>query len=196
MGWTESTAMFHNKDGSVNRKAECDYYFEGGLNRGFYKLIASAMKGSTYYAAAMPLYEYVKNPDGTETKQPVPENERKVYGFVFLTYVKKGRFGYKPMSEDMGPGESACPRSVLKHLSPTDNKWAQEWRERCEKNFSLERLGKLPIGTKIRFTKGGRTITLQKHAAAYQFKKPFWMNTDEFSYFSKKNIPGNYEIVK
>ena len=46
MGWTEYIAT-HYKNGTVNRKAECDVLFDN--NRA--KVLKSRMVGSTYYAA-------------------------------------------------------------------------------------------------------------------------------------------------
>ena len=51
MGWTEYQASYFYKNGQINRKAECDAYFEEGLNRGHYKVLKSTLKGSVYYAA-------------------------------------------------------------------------------------------------------------------------------------------------
>ena len=40
-------------------------------------------------------------------------------------------FGYKDMSESMGPCEDSCPAKVLDLLTPTDNTHALDWRTRC-----------------------------------------------------------------
>jgi hypothetical protein len=39
-------------------------------------------------------------------------------------------WGYKDMSEDMGPVEVNCPLSFLNEASPVTEGWAAEWRER------------------------------------------------------------------
>ena len=60
--------------------------------------------------------------------------DKEVIAFVYLfNYFpsKYHNFGYKDMDETMGPVESNCPMRLLKLLTPTDNKWANEWRERC-----------------------------------------------------------------
>lgn len=40
-------------------------------------------------------------------------------------------FYYKDLTETMGPAEDACPDRILDLLSPTDNAYAIEWRNRC-----------------------------------------------------------------
>lgn len=73
----------------------------------------------------------------------------KVIGLVCLIEWRKNEhynFGYKDMSEDMGPCEAACPERILKLLSPIEEwltshkeergedgpfEWAQNWRQRC-----------------------------------------------------------------
>lgn len=203
MGWTEYQARHFTNGGQINRKAECDAYFLEGLNRGHYKVIKSAMRGSVYYGAIMPLKrpqraengDYLVNADGWYIYEDVPENEREVYGVVVLTYTRKGHFGYKIISETSGPCEDRCPNSILDSLSPTNSKWANEWRDRCRTNAAKPSISKLPIGTEIEFEHRGKIVTLRKSAPRYQFKTPFWINDADFTYFSKKRIPVDFRIV-
>jgi hypothetical protein len=58
----------------------------------------------------------------------------RVLGLVALIHRRGGRcnFGYKLVSEDMGPCESEAPASILNKLTnPAPNEWARQWRERC-----------------------------------------------------------------
>ena len=48
-------------------------------------------------------------------------------------------FGYKDMTESMGPCEAECPESILDLLTPTDNHYAREWRARCRENAAARR---------------------------------------------------------
>lgn len=48
-------------------------------------------------------------------------------------------FGYKDMTENMGPYESDCPEAILDLLTPTDNAYAREWRQRCRANAAARR---------------------------------------------------------
>ncbi len=83
--------------------------------------------------------------------------QREVIGTVCLIrYSPRDRegyiFGYKDMSEDMGPVEAACPVRILDLLTPTDNENAQQWRARC-RNTAARRAAhpKLRNGDRISF---------------------------------------------
>lgn len=204
MGWTETSAMHFTKSGQINRKAECDGYFLEGLNHNYYKVVKSAMQGSVYYGAIMPLRRPQKASDGTFIEdghgnylyEDIPENEREVLGVVILTYVrKKTNFGYKIIHETMGPCARNCPASVLNALTPTTNTYALQWRKDCLSNLLKPSISKLPVGTEIQFIKNGKTITLRKSAPKYQFKRTFWINDSDFTYMSKKRIPKDFTIV-
>lgn len=93
-------------------------------------VLASSMAGSTYYAAA----ERVES-----------LGDRQVFAIVCLTKTSTGArdgctFGYKDMTEHMGPCESECPTSILDELTDTDSEYAQAWRERCRANIVQRRL--------------------------------------------------------
>lgn len=191
MGWTEYTATHYYDNGTINRKAECDAYFMEGLNRGFYKVEKSTLIGSIYYAAVRQLETFIG-----DDRVPIPIHEQRVFGYVMRTGVTKDRFAYKPMSETMGPCYYDCPPSILSLLSPTDNEYAKNWREKCLLKAEIPKLGKLPIGTEIECEINGKKYTLIKHRAGYQFKKPFWMVKDEGTYIQKKRIPSDFVIVK
>ena len=204
MGWTETSAIHFYKDGSINRKAECDGYFEEGLNAGYYKVVKSTLKGSVYYGAITPLKRvvkdsaggYMEDADGHYIYEDIPENEQEIIGVVMLTYIRdKYSFGYKIISETSGPCDCNCPKSILNLLTPTDSEWAQEWRDKCYANFSKPSLSKLPIGAEIQFEFNGTEITLRKSAPRYQFKTPFWINDANCTYFQKKRIPKDFIIV-
>lgn len=83
------------------------------------EVIDHAIKGTVIYAA-------VRHPDGY------------VYGAVVETWKdnhEKDYWIYKVITEDMGPCEQKCPLRILRLLSPTDSKWAMEWRDECYKQF-------------------------------------------------------------
>lgn len=84
------------------------------------EIVKSCMVGTTYYAAVR------RKDDGV------------VYAVVVLTQMEKGEFCFKDMSEICGPIEVKCPIGILKLLSPTDNKLAQEWRKRCLENHEAQ----------------------------------------------------------
>ena len=48
---------------------------------------------------------------------------------VNLVVFDKDEWGYKDMSEDMGPGYHDCPLIILKDVPCPDDKYAIEWRK-------------------------------------------------------------------
>lgn len=204
MGWTSYHATHYKKNGTIDRKAECDGYFTEGLNAGHYRVVKSSLVGSVYYAAIENLTRYgEKQPDGSRPIEYIPEAERKTWAAVFLTSADSRsyfNFSYKDMSEDMGPYEATCPASILSLLSPTDSEYALAWREHCLANIEKKKdphaLKNLPVGAIIRFARyNGKTVELMKHPAAYQFKRPFWYNQEDNTYIPATRIPSNYEVV-
>ena len=156
MGWTSYHATYYKRNGSIDRKAECDAYFLEGLNRGHYEVLKSAVVGSVYYAAVRNLKRYVGRDENGNYIYEDAVNEP-VRAAVFLTQTDSKdyfNFYYKDMSEDMGPCECDCPVSILKLLSPTDSEWALKWRERCRKRAEQKKsptaLSNLPVGARIR----------------------------------------------
>lgn len=137
MGWTEYTATEFKK-GRVDRKAECDKIFNwSDDNITSSKVLKSSMVGTTYYAAI----EYSKG------------DYKTVYAVVCLTSVRERYlFAYKDMSEDMGPYQYDCPKSIIDLLTHTDNEWANEWRQKCLAKKKEVTLAKLPLGTQIEVT--------------------------------------------
>ena len=79
-----------------------------------HEVIASAMVGSVWYGALK--ITYASTP-GTS----------RVVALVFLTSQRKGEgFGWKDMSEDMGPNECDCPKRILDLLTPTESEYARD----------------------------------------------------------------------
>lgn len=167
MGWTEYHAQYY-KNGKVDRKAECDNLWAKDC-----KVLKSTMRGSTYYGA-------LQLPDGN------------VIGTVVITSGTNRRdpyfnFGYKAMDETAGPCRYACPKSILDLLTPIDNEYANQWRNKCREMASRKSwLKDLPIGAKVEWTRwDGEKFILTKHAPAYQFKTWFWFNEDNGTYTKK-----------
>lgn len=196
MGWTSYHANYYKNNGDIDRKRECDAYFEEGLNKGFYKIVRSTIKGSVYYAAVKALMKM-----SGENYVEIPESEQKVFAVVFLTKTDKNdyfNFAYKDMDESMGPCYYDCPVSILNLLSETDSEYANSWRNKCRENNNKKNspnsLSKLPVGTSIKFTFNGKETIATKHEPAYQFKTTFWM-LPSGNYIPKKYIPENYEVL-
>ena len=107
----------YDKNGKVDRKAECDSHFSDG-----YTVLKSSMVGTVYYAAVR------------------KESTGDVFAAVTLTSSDKDfNFGYKGMDESCGPNECKCPLSILKLLTPTEYEWAQQWRQHCYNYHSRDK---------------------------------------------------------
>ena len=177
MGWTEYRAT-HFKNGVIDRKAEIDSLWNGEKC----KLLKSSMVGNVYYGAVKKI----------ETEE--------VFAVIFLTHTRQNFwFSYKDMDETAGPFNYDCPVSILKLLTPTKYENAKEWRKKCyeyhNKRKENKTISTLPIGSIIKFSSGTREIKLTKRAPAFQFKTPWW-ETESGNYYSKKDIPKNFEILQ
>ena len=174
MGWVtcmHSCYWKYDKKGNrtVDRKAELDALFTWERKEAVESyghvyppmkdtVLKSSMVGSVYYAAV---------------KREQSGKEPKVWAAICLTY-GRGRdgsvWGYKDMDETMGPYEDRCPASVLALLTPTDDKDALKWRERCRANIAkaaeIRRNGPKPI-----YSPTGVTVTVEKQS---------WLITSEF----------------
>ena len=209
MGWTSYHATYY-KNGKIDRKAECDAYFLEGLNRGFYEVLKSSMVGSTYYAAVKPLKRY----DGdTGLCVDMPKEEQCAFAVVFLTSTNAKdyfNFSYKAMDEGVGPYQKECPKGILDLLTPTENKWANEWRTACykyhadKKKNKTSSLSRLPVGSVVKVTmpcdthmyKTGDVVTLTK-GYAYGLKRPVWFSPRaRFGASLIRILDNHYEIIK
>lgn len=198
MGWTSYNAWNYKQVAgrtTVDRKAECDRICNDSCN----VVLKSAMVGKVYYAAVKRFARWDWN---TEKVMPLPDNEHIVYAVVFVTSVDMkdyNNFSYKDMDETVLPYYYDCPASILKLLSPTDCERAKQWRAKCYEQISKKKekttLSTLPIGTIISYTTRNGEVRLQKHAPAYQFKRPFWMIVGQSKYMMTKHIPDDYTII-
>jgi hypothetical protein len=153
MGWT-----FYRKPEHRSVREECDTHLNfTNSNGGVCKVLKSAMKGATYYAAV-------------ETAKP--DGSREVWAAVFLTKSRKRdpegmTFGYKDMDETVGPCEAECPASILDLLTPTTYEHAIDWRARCRANLIVARKPKPKVGQTIKladpikFTDGNKLDTFR-----------------------------------
>ena len=190
MGWTGIHAI-HYSNGKIDRKAEMDERWTQTEHNGYPELtvLKSSMVGSVYYAAIQ-----IKRNGIVES----------VFGTTALTHVDSKdyfNFAYKDIDESMGPYESNCPKGILDLLTPTDNEYANAWRERCRQNMQKKKDKKtkatLPVGTVIRFTRwDGKTYELEKMAPNYQFCRAWWYHAETNTYYPAKKIPEEFEIIE
>ena len=172
MGWTGYEASYFKPNGDIDRKAEIKAHYEKN-----FEILKDSLVGSTYYGAFR------------------ERTDDRVFAVVIHTSVRNGYFYYKTITEDEGPNSFDCPKSIFKLLSPARCEWSREWREKCEaKRESKNTLKNLPVGSVIKINVFNGTRILTKRAPAYQFKTCWW-ETDRGTYYSKKYIPNNYEIL-
>ncbi|MFD1192845.1 DUF6927 domain-containing protein [Phenylobacterium conjunctum] len=126
MGWLYMRSLA----GYATPKAYLDAQFTYDRDTGCSRVLASSLVGRrTYYAAV----EWITAASGA----------REVWGLVCLVrHNPRDReglvFGYKDMSESMGPCESECPARILNLLTATENTYALDWRARCRSNLALK----------------------------------------------------------
>ncbi len=126
MGWLYMSSM----GGYATPRSYLDNQFTYARDDHRLTVMASSMVGSTYYAAC----------ERIEGGAP-----REVFAIVCLTRTSTGAcdgmtFGYKDMTEHMGPHESACPAAILDELTETDSENALQWRARCLANLERQKL--------------------------------------------------------
>jgi hypothetical protein len=193
MGWLEYHAE-HYKNGKVDRKAEMDSKYNWEDESRKVEVLKSSMVGSTYYAAVKSFnktngYECV-----TAAICLTSTNNKDYYNFA-----------YKGMDESCGPYRYDCPKGILDLLTPTENEFAKEWRKACYENLAKKKnpnsLGRLPVGSKIKYTlpydtthrKAGTELILTKVQKAWS-NRSYW--TDYYYRYSSKMIGDNYEIIQ
>ena len=172
MGWL--TMPFTSMGGRPTAKAYLDAQFtytrdvEGGT-RGLRVLASSCPQNRTYYAAA----QVMTNGVGGE-----------IFAIVCkVRWCRKSKtgenFGYKDMEESMGPYEDDCPGSILDLLSPTDNEYAQEWRQRCRARLArrarkLEHGDRVRLKTPVKFVDGhiGSEFIVEKRGRRLSLRDP------------------------
>jgi len=184
MGWLFYDSLHYKLNGDVDRKKECDSLFGER-----YTVLKSVMVGTVHYAA-------IKN---NETNS--------VIAAITLTSAdKKGgyNFGYKGMDEGCGPCEAKCPKSIFNLLTPTDNDFANSWRERCreyhaqadEQKKSPLAFHKMPVGTKVTWTvpndrlssfNEGEKVVLEKRKRSAR-DRAFWLCSSRFVRIAPKYV--------
>ena len=154
MGWTQ----LRREPGLTTEQWFANNYFTAG-----WTIHASAMVGSTFYAAV-----------------ESPHEPGVVTAFVALTTRSSGYYNwtYKDMDESMGPAQADCPARVLDKLTPTTNRNAQVWRQRCRDlaaitGFRFKAGDHITLATPLTFTSGDvlDTFTLRDRKGALT---PFW----------------------
>lgn len=178
---SEKVIEFYTKNKQCDRKAEVEKLLTFENDDIISKPVKVCRQNSLVYAA-------VKITD-KKTK------ESRVVGKVFVTSTNlkwDKKFVYEEFDESECPDQQTCPSSILKKLSPTDNKKAKAWRRGCKdtlEGLAVEKLDdqsltNLPVDTRIKLinkkSDDGDPIILVKDIYP-QFSYPVWVdeNTDE-----------------
>ena len=190
MGWTFYNAGYY-KNGKIDRKAELDDHFTWSEGPRKVTVLKSSMVGSVYYAAVRSQNEST----GSDI----------TFGLVCLTSTRSRafhNFGYKDMTDDMGPGYYDCPAGILDLLTEPTNEWAAEWRENCRKRIAEKRQAKqngiasLPVGSVIEFTAwDGKPRQAVKMGPNWQFKTNWYKVVGESKYYPKSRIPKDFTVI-
>jgi hypothetical protein len=127
MGWLYMDALGMSPHKGPKQYLDAQFTFKRREDHdedfgGMRVLRSSCLRNQTYYAAV--------------EKYDRAGKRICVFGVVCLVrYNKRASdgmvFGYKSISEDMGPCESECPTSILDLLTETEYEYAIEWRKRC-----------------------------------------------------------------
>jgi hypothetical protein len=139
MGWLFMNSLC----GFATPKAYMEAQFTFETDEGTSEILASAVVGMrTWYAACRQL---VKKTGKTETFALV----------CLIRYNPRSKddhvFGYKDMSEFMGPNEARCPARILDLLGPTTDENALAWRARCRSAIAVRGLAQPKHGDTIIF---------------------------------------------
>jgi hypothetical protein len=144
MGWT-----FTSKRGQTTKEffeKEFNYVRDNGMS-------GTIIRFSATWTTAYMAYE-IKTPK-TETE----DAKREVIAIVCLTrHVPNDpcgyNFGYKDMTESMGPCERKCPGTILALLTPTTSEYAIEWRKDCQARIDKRKAApKVKAGDWVKFAK-------------------------------------------
>lgn len=157
MGWT---GAYKNKGISYDQFFNVEYGNESHhvwVGKGF-------AKNGAYYRA-------MKN---TETGE--------IFAIIALVQNSRERDGinffYKTMDETEGPYNYDCPERILDLLTPTDNEFAVQWRQKCRERIA--RIKRLSVGSQIRF-KTPITFTSGRTACLFKIIQDAWAKRKAFA---------------
>lgn len=140
MGWTGMAMPGEGARGYLDKRV-----YSGSDDQSTHTVIDSSLVGGREYYAAV---ETIGRATG----------ERHVFAGVALVRISKSsgeEFGYKGMSEEMGPYYYNCPLRILDKLTPTENAIALAWRTKCRETAALRSIAakgpKLAAGQRVQF---------------------------------------------
>ena len=139
MGWLFMSSMGRFASPKDYLEDQFTYATETKTSR----VLRSALVGmSTWYAACERIEKITGGREVFAIVCLVKYNPRSKDGHVF---------GYKSMTEHMGPCETSCPATILDLLTQSDDEHALDWRKRCRKAIEQSRRAVLHEGDLIVF---------------------------------------------
>jgi hypothetical protein len=119
MGWLFMSSLAQYPTPKAYLEAQYTFQNEEGTS----EILASALVNMrTWYAACRQANHVTGKTEIFARVCLVKYNPRDREGMIF---------GYKDMSETMGPCEAECPAKILDLLDPTTSDYARDWRARC-----------------------------------------------------------------
>lgn len=140
MGWSFNI-IDCGKDAFIESLTSARHFSEG------YTPLAHRLVGRN-------LWQAVRRPDGTV--------------FISLSLIAKernGGWGYKGISEDMGPCEVNCPLSLLAMCSAPVDKYATNWREKVRAYHAKRKAKPTPVVGMV-IKSAGHEYRLEQHLPA------------------------------
>ena len=111
--------------------------------------------------------------------------EKFIAVYLVKDYGKREGWGYKDMSESMGPVVTDCPLKLLNQSTCTSG-YAVQWRQECRDYHAAEKRRRRYIAQ----LKEGDTIIVGEHALTVRDQTQFWRRKGSTKYV----IADNYRI--
>jgi hypothetical protein len=199
MGWSFKTRPTALKD-EIQELTKGWEYTENG-NTVKTSCIAHCWRGGKFKGNLWVVFEKVHSNNGVEVK-------RERFIALFLMKYNSG-WGYKDITEDMGPCELSCPISYLE-MVPDPGGYATAWREkvRALHNLKVELRRGLKIGAKVKMNDGisCNGVSIGGKEGVVIGVKPLLVNVDGIrvlaqtrhiaAIIGKSSLPRKGEIVK
>lgn len=187
MGWLTMTRAGMGRHASAKAYLDDQFTYERTLDDGTVKalrvLASSCLQNKVWYAALEPSTNGVAEPAFAGVCL-VKWNPRDREGYIF---------GYKDMTEQMGPCEAECPERILNLLGPIDDEAALDWRRRCLRNLQhrsrkVEDGMRIRLASPLRFTDGheGDEFIVSKEGRRISFVDPATRSRYRISGFDKR----------
>ena len=142
-GWRERRDLVnHVTTGSPRKFYPKD---EWTKRAGFYtsECVARFCSGNDVWAVFKNVIEYAE----TETS-PVTETKEHTYIVLFMVRGGRGNWGYKDVTESMGPLSYSCPLKFLDMVPQSESEYAAGWREKVRAYWAKKNI-KLTLGARV-----------------------------------------------